>query len=275
MSLFTDKRAEGLQHHHWLMDRILVRWLLEHIEISGGTICDVGAGDGFLLRFLGTRFAQVIAVEPSPAAMHLLRPEAARLGAVAVSAYAEAIPLPDDSVNVAFAKSALHHFASMNQGLSEMARIASDMIAVVEVIAPNELALRFARQLLPWKEPGRDESRVFTEESLSTLIAPFGTNITCLHFDQYINVDVWLNHSDLELSVRSEIHQFIAGQDATVKQAQRISDLILNNARCVKETAKVPRLLWPLTRHLAFICSGVASEHSATISVIQTPSLTL
>jgi hypothetical protein len=103
-----------------------------------------------------------------------------------------------------------------------MARIAKRAIAVVEVIAPNDTALAFARQLLPWKEPGRDKTRIFTEADLTGMVMQVSIEARCLHFDQYIDVNAWLEHSDLSLPIRDEICRFVENQTNDVKKAQHI-----------------------------------------------------
>jgi len=100
--------------------------------------------------------------------------------------------------------------------------VATHAIAVVEVIASNDIALRFAQQLLPWKEPGRDDTRIFTEDYLTRLVMQVSVEARCLHFDQYIDVNAWLEHSDLTPETRDNIYTFIENQTIEVKAAQHI-----------------------------------------------------
>jgi SAM-dependent methyltransferase len=87
---------------------------------TDATVLDLGAGTGKLTRLLTTRFARVIAVEP-------LDGMRAILGQVVPSAEslagtAEAIPLPDASVDAVFAGQAFHWFSN-DEAVAEIARV--------------------------------------------------------------------------------------------------------------------------------------------------------
>ncbi|GAA3114359.1 class I SAM-dependent methyltransferase [Streptomyces rectiviolaceus] len=83
-----------------------VQWALEHAP--GPRVLDLGAGTGKLTATLVALGAEVIAVEPDPAMLTELRRSlpAAR----ALSGSAEAIPLPDASVDAVVAGNAMHWF---------------------------------------------------------------------------------------------------------------------------------------------------------------------
>jgi SAM-dependent methyltransferase len=84
-------------------------WADERLDLGPGRrVLDVGAGTGKLTRGLIELGARVVAVEPGPAMLARLRqavPEAE-----AYSGSAEAIPLPDASVDAAVAGQAYHWF---------------------------------------------------------------------------------------------------------------------------------------------------------------------
>jgi SAM-dependent methyltransferase len=95
-----------------------VRWALE--PAPGPRVLDLGAGTGKLTATLAALGAEVIAVEPDPAMLTLLR---RALPAVrALPGRAEAIPLPDASVDAALAGHALHWFDMAVAG-PEIARV--------------------------------------------------------------------------------------------------------------------------------------------------------
>ncbi|MBM0234581.1 class I SAM-dependent methyltransferase [Micromonospora sp. STR1_7] len=95
-----------------------VRWALE--PAPGPRVLDLGAGTGKLSATLVALGAEVIAVEPDPAMLTELR---RALPAVrALSGSAEAIPLPDASVDVVLAGNALHWFDMAVAG-PEIARV--------------------------------------------------------------------------------------------------------------------------------------------------------
>ena len=92
-----------------------VRWALE--PAGGPRVLDLGAGTGKLTAALG---ADVVAVEPDPAMLTELRRTLPAVRALPGSA--EAIPLPDASVDAVLAGNALHWFDMAVAG-PEIARV--------------------------------------------------------------------------------------------------------------------------------------------------------
>lgn len=95
-----------------------VRWALE--PAPGPRVLDLGAGTGKLTGTLVALGADVIAVEPDPAMLAELRRALPAVRALPGSA--EAIPLPDASVDAVLAGNALHWFDMAVAG-PEMARV--------------------------------------------------------------------------------------------------------------------------------------------------------
>nr|WP_042189108.1 class I SAM-dependent methyltransferase [Kibdelosporangium sp. MJ126-NF4]CEL18663.1 FIG00814348: hypothetical protein [Kibdelosporangium sp. MJ126-NF4]CTQ98147.1 FIG00814348: hypothetical protein [Kibdelosporangium sp. MJ126-NF4] len=95
-----------------------VRWALE--SAPGPRVLDLGAGTGKLTGTVTALGADVIAVEPDPAMLAELRQ--AWPSVRALSGSAEAIPLPDGSVDAVLAGNALHWFDMAVAG-PEMARV--------------------------------------------------------------------------------------------------------------------------------------------------------
>jgi SAM-dependent methyltransferase len=83
-------------------------------------VLDVGAGTGKLTRLLAQRYGRVIAVEPLDGMRAIL--ERVVPAAESRSGSAEAIPLPDASVDGVFAGQAFHWFAN-DRAVAEMARV--------------------------------------------------------------------------------------------------------------------------------------------------------
>jgi SAM-dependent methyltransferase len=84
------------------------------------TTLDLGAGTGKLTQLLVARFQHVIAVEPSDAMRHLLMARWPTTEAHAGTG--QSIPLPDGSVDAAFAAEAFHWFYD-DRSLHEIARV--------------------------------------------------------------------------------------------------------------------------------------------------------
>jgi ubiquinone/menaquinone biosynthesis C-methylase UbiE len=91
---------------------------------AGQTAADVGAGTGFLTEGLLARGLRVVAVDPSQAMLDALAaklpagaPVERRLG------WAEALPLPDGTLDHVFANMCLHHVETPPEAVAEMARV--------------------------------------------------------------------------------------------------------------------------------------------------------
>ena len=95
-----------------------VRWALE--RAPGSRVLDLGAGTGKLTATLVSLGAEVIAVEPDPAMLTELRRALPTVRALPGSA--EAVPLPDASVDAVLAGNAMHWF-DMNVAGPEIARV--------------------------------------------------------------------------------------------------------------------------------------------------------
>lgn len=87
---------------------------------KGSTIADVGAGTGNYSNAIARRGYHVVAIEPSPVMQNQRQahPDVSWL-----TAAAEQIPLPDNAVDGAVVMLALHHFQSIERGISEINRI--------------------------------------------------------------------------------------------------------------------------------------------------------
>jgi ubiquinone/menaquinone biosynthesis C-methylase UbiE len=86
----------------------------------GATVLDLGAGTGKLTETLARRFDRVVAVEPLAAMRAYL--ERRVPAAEALDGRAEAIPLPDASVDAVFAGQSFHWFAT-DAAVGEIARV--------------------------------------------------------------------------------------------------------------------------------------------------------
>ena len=96
-------------------------WLADQLDLrEGRVVLDLGAGTGKLTRALVPTGAHVIAVEPGEAMLEQLRQ--AVPGAEAVQGAAEAIPLPDASVDAVTVGQAFHWFRH-DEAIPELHRV--------------------------------------------------------------------------------------------------------------------------------------------------------
>lgn len=110
--------AAAYAEHRPAYAQAAVRWALEHAP--GSRVLDLGAGTGKLTAALVAAGAEVIAVEPDPAMLTELRKALPDVSALRGSA--EAIPLPDGSVDAVLAGHALHWF-NIDVAGPEIARV--------------------------------------------------------------------------------------------------------------------------------------------------------
>jgi SAM-dependent methyltransferase len=91
---------------------------------SGRTLLDVGCGSGFHLPLWAASAEQVVGVEPHPPLVALARRRTKRLKNVTVLAgMAEALPVPDASVDVVHARWAYFFGPGSEPGLRELDRV--------------------------------------------------------------------------------------------------------------------------------------------------------
>jgi SAM-dependent methyltransferase len=98
-----------------------VAWIAEELDLRPGrTVLDLGAGTGKLTRALLQTGARVVALEPGEQMLAQL--QLAVPGAEALHAAAEAIPLPNESVDAATMGQSFHWFRH-DEALPELHRV--------------------------------------------------------------------------------------------------------------------------------------------------------
>jgi SAM-dependent methyltransferase len=124
-SSFGAAAAQYAQHRPGYAEAA-VRWCLEPVSTAPAStaqpvrVADVGAGTGILTATLARLGADVVAVEPDQAMLAELRRQLPAVRAVEGSA--EAIPLPDQSVDAVLCGQAMHWF-DLDRALPEIARV--------------------------------------------------------------------------------------------------------------------------------------------------------
>lgn len=127
-------------------DRVLARRRRELLAGLRGHVVDVGAGTGANLRHLDAQVDHVTALEPSPAMARRLRAAAAArpdLDIDVIEAPAEALPLPDASVDAVVSTLVLCSVDDLQRSIQELRRVlrADGRLLVLEHVAAGRPGL--------------------------------------------------------------------------------------------------------------------------------------
>jgi ubiquinone/menaquinone biosynthesis C-methylase UbiE len=222
--LMTARRAKEFDKYYWLSDPLFAAWIADHLAPYGQSVCDVGAGTGAMVPALSKSFTRVDLVEPSSEMLQILRRNLADSRQIirVHDAPGENLPLANNEVDVALFKSSLHHCVDVKLCVREMARVARSAIALVEVISPDPICTEFARELVLRKEVGRSPDTLFTEETLIDFVSPYSVECRVLHFDQYIDLNVWLQYGDLTETENQALLDLAGSQSGDVRAKMQI-----------------------------------------------------
>lgn len=177
-----ERVAARYQQGRSLPADVLDRWAAAvepHLPPGPIRVVDVGAGTGiFTAAWPRWTRAAVVAVEPS-AAMVSAGTSAGNVDDPAASfvrGVAEMLPLRDDSAQVVWVSTALHHFADVDRAIDEFARVLGPGGRVlVRTYAPDRTEITWLQAF-----PGRAkwEARCHTEQQLIDLFRPHGFDLT-------------------------------------------------------------------------------------------------
>ena len=119
-SSFGAAAAQYAQHRPGYAEAA-IRWCLAPVsDARPARVVDLGAGTGILTGALARLGAEVVAVEPDQAMLAELRRQLP--GVRAAEGSAEALPLPDQSVDAVLCGQAIHWF-DLDRALPEIARV--------------------------------------------------------------------------------------------------------------------------------------------------------
>lgn len=224
MNIISEVRAKHFSKYKWLCDPLFSQWIVENVSAYGKTILDVGCGNGYMFDYYAKCFEKIAAIDPSSSLLPQIEEKLSQGSITFLSAAAESIPFSDNQYDIVISKSSLHHFEDAAKGLKEMKRVAKNIVAVVEVVAPSEKCMPFLEKIIPQKEVGRTSESIYTIDSLRNLIlknvCPNKLNQTI--YDQYIDIDTWIQYSDLSELKKVELYNFIMNIDLETKIAMQL-----------------------------------------------------
>src|SRR5215471_8210914 len=114
--------------------------------VAGDAVADIGCGPGTAARRAARLGASVIGVDPAPVMLRLARFLTRRSTHAAryAEGSAEALPLPDSSVSVAWSIASVHHWADLDAGLQEARRVLKPggrLVAIERLTRPGARGL--------------------------------------------------------------------------------------------------------------------------------------
>jgi len=113
---------------------------------ASDTVADIGCGPGIAVRRAARLGASVVGIDPAPVMLRLARfltPRSAQAVRYAEGS-AEALPLADSSVSVAWSIACVHHWADLDAGLQEARRVLKPggrLVAIERLSRPGATGL--------------------------------------------------------------------------------------------------------------------------------------
>ena len=109
-------------------------------------VADIGCGPGTAARHAARLGASVVGVDPAPVMLRLARLLTRRSARTVryAEGSAEALPLPDSSVSVAWSIASVHHWADLDAGLHEVRRVlkpSGRLVAIERLTRPGAKGL--------------------------------------------------------------------------------------------------------------------------------------
>jgi ubiquinone/menaquinone biosynthesis C-methylase UbiE len=112
----------------------------------GETVADIGCGPGTAARSAARLGALVVGVDPAPVMLRVARLLTRRRAAAVryLKGSAEALPMSDSSVSVAWSIACVHHWADLDAGLREVRRVLKPegrLVAIERLTRPGATGL--------------------------------------------------------------------------------------------------------------------------------------
>ncbi len=170
---------------------LLVEWA------EGKTALDVATGGGHVARRLRDAGFDVVTVDPAPG-----------MEADVIST-AEHLPFADGSFDIVVSRIAPHHFAEIREAIGEMARVAGDLVLVVDNLYRGDAAEEAERL--------RDPTHVrnYDEAEWRELFAQAGLEVEAVDLlDTDIDVEAWLARAGCEGDEAERVRGLLADRIA-------------------------------------------------------------
>ena len=170
---------------------LLVEWA------EGKTALDVATGGGHVARRLRDAGFDVVTVDPAPG-----------MEADVIST-AEQLPFADGSFDIVVSRIAPHHFAEIREAIGEMARVAGDLVLVVDNLYRGDAAEEAERL--------RDPTHVrnYDEAEWRELFAQAGLEVEAVDLlDTDIDVEAWLARAGCEGDEAERVRGLLADRIA-------------------------------------------------------------
>jgi SAM-dependent methyltransferase len=173
-----DARADAYRRSRehsegWDLD-IMVEW-----AAGARNALDVASGGGHVARRLREAGIEVVSSDPSPG----MQPD--------VVCRAEELPFGDGSFDLVACRLAGHHFEDVERGVAEMARVARDLVLVVDNLRMGDADEEASRL--------RDPSHVrnYSEEEWRELLAHAGLEVEeTIVGERWISFEPWLERTE-------------------------------------------------------------------------------
>jgi ubiquinone/menaquinone biosynthesis C-methylase UbiE len=148
------QRWSASYEHSWLQPRFfepaqraVLEMMAQHLLTEPKSVLDVGCGTGRLLRSIHGRWpgADLMGIDPTPGMVEQARQLTPSVTFEA--GFAEALPVPDASVDVVVSTFSFHHWSDQSAGLREVIRVLRQegYFFLADAVLPGWLA-----RFLPW-----------------------------------------------------------------------------------------------------------------------------
>jgi SAM-dependent methyltransferase len=187
-SAHAQEYRESEAHRSGVDLDLIVEWA------EGETVLDVATGGGHVARRLREAGFTVVTVDPAPG----MQPD--------VISRAEHLPFADGSFDVVVTRIAPHHFADVGAATVEMARVASNLVLVVDNLYRGDVVEEAERLRDP------THVRSYSEAEWRELFEGAGLHVEAVaSIETTIDVDAWLARAGCEGEEAARVLELLSG----------------------------------------------------------------